>query len=344
MAYKVENGTLVFVPDVPGINEDPKGTIKTPEQMQQEMNATGDAMNVVATKPVTPPTTPQQEAAEQAAARVAPMPDYAQVHTDVTAPTAPKTPDQRIQAVAGANTLEEALAAARDNADRETWVKKRLANKTFLDSLASTLGALGKFAVVGAAPDGRDVTTGDAATGSRAAYDEAAKRRDLEVAKLEALQKEGRAYNQTLGQLAEKMRIQREQQAEKDKMQEYLVRLRAQLEADNIDKRTKSGIEKQDNQAGHREDEIRLRGEQQRANTRIGTESREEIARQNREQAERLAEENNKLKLKIAELQAQAKNNNGGGTSRGGVRVNDGGSTTRTFHDKEESNDEEMDL
>jgi len=267
MPYRVVNGKLQYVADSGQTGQPSMAATPTDGTMlerQAEIERRNAEIVNSGTAPVTRTvTTPQEQAAQGAAQNVAPVPSYQQTHVDVAQQTAPKTQDERIEGISGARNLEEALAAARDDADRETQVRKRLANKAYWDSIASTVGALGKFAVVGTQKDGRDVQTGDAASGSRKAYDEAVKRRDVARAKLEALEKEGRAYKQTMDQLSKKFENQRELARLANLSKEELAMLRHGYTMDEILARRDAGITRDNNASQNRLGEIDARNKGQ---------------------------------------------------------------------------------
>lgn len=291
MPYRVVNGKLQYVADSGQTGQPSMAATPTDGTMlerQAEIERRNAEIVNSGTAPVTRTvTTPQEQAAQGAAQNVAPVPSYQQTHVDVTQPTAPKTQDERIEGISGARNLEEALAAARDEADRETQVRKRLANKAYWDSIASTVGALGKFAVVGTQKDGRDVQTGDAASGSRKAYDEAVKRRDVARAKLEALEKEGRAYKQTMDQLSKKFENQRELARLANLSKEELAMLRHGYDMEAILARRDAGIVRDNNASQNRLGEIDARNKGQQTVVGMRNEQQNKNNEQKAEEAEK---------------------------------------------------------
>jgi len=325
MPYRVVNGKLQYVADSGQPAQEPLAPKPTMAERNAEIVNSGTA-------PVTRTvTTPQEQAAQRAAQNVAPVQSYQQTHVDVTQPTAPKTQDERIEGISGARNLEEALAAARDDADRATQVRKRLANKAYWDSIASTVGALGKFAVVGTQKDGRDAQTGDAASGSRKAYDEAVKRRDVARAKLEALEKEGRAYKQTMDQLSKKFENQRELARLANLSKEELAMLRHGYTMEQILARKAAKIETDNNASQNRLGEIDARNKGQQ--TVVGMRN----AQQNKnnewrsEEANKTREHQSSENKKAQDAAAARVAMGGSGRSiviRGGSSVNTGGGTS----------------
>lgn len=325
MPYRVVNGKLQYVADSGQPAQEPLAPKPTMAERNAEIVNSGTA-------PVTRTvTTPQEQAAQRAAQNVAPVPSYEQFHTDVTQPTAPKTQDERIEGISGARNLEEALAAARDEADRETRVRKRLANKAYWDSIASTVGALGKFAVVGTQKDGRDAQTGDAASGSRKAYDEAVKRRDVARAKLDALEKEGRAYKQTMDQLSKKFENQRELARLANLSKEELAMLRHGYTMEQILARKAAKIETDDNSSQNKREEIKLRNEGQQTVVGMRNAQQDKNNEWKSEEANKTREHQSEQKDKDRQSAERRVQMGGSGRSiviRGGSSVNTGGGST----------------